>query len=423
MRVLWFTNIELPAVRRRLTEAVVDGGGWMESLRVALCARGGTRLAVAATGRIPFDAFEDEGVRYYHLDAPPDLSGIGGVLAHWRHRTEEGPVLRQAVATVDSFVPDLVHVHGSERPFGLLAGGTSPVLLSMQGLLAACSRVYLKDIPPIDIARDVTSGEFLKGRGLVHDAWRMRVAARREHRILQRCHFLSGRTDWDREVIRAVNPRARYYHVDEILRPEFYGRMWRPDTARPFVIHATGGTDPYKGLITLLEAVAVLRHSARPDVRLRVAGGLQSAEVWPIAMRTVERLKLGGTVEWLGSLNAAQIVSELTSASVYVHPSYADNSPNALAEAMILGMPCVASAVGGIPSLLRDGRDGVLCASGDVTGLAASLAVLAADPARAARLGRDARRLALARHDPDTVVEAMLATYCDVVARHQAGER
>ena len=260
MKVLWFTNIELPAVRRRHGLAAEEGGGWMESLRAALCAEGSVRLGLAAAGATPFEPFEDEGVPYYHLDAPPPLSGVAGIAAHWRHRTDDAPLLAQASAVIDDFQPDLIHVHGSERPFGLLASATAvPVLVSLQGILLVYSRAYLSGIPVTDVVRDVTTLEFAKGRGLVHACWDMRVAARRELRILRGCSYFAGRTDWDKGIVSVVSPRARYFHAEEILRPEFYLHEWRPPADGPFIVYTTGGPAPYKGLVNLLEAVALLR--------------------------------------------------------------------------------------------------------------------------------------------------------------------
>ena len=133
--------------------------------------------------------------------------------------------------------------------------------------------------------------------------------------------------------------------------------------------------------------------------------------MWPIARRAVDRWRLRGAVEWLGSLAPAEIVSELKATSVYVHPSIVENSPNSLAEAMILGVPCVASSAGGVPSLLKDGHEGLLCSPNDVYGLAGAIGTMATQPARAARLGANARSRARRRHEPRTIAQDTVAMY------------
>ena len=61
-------------------------------------------------------------------------------------------------------------------------------------------------------------------------------------------------------------------------------------------------------------------------------------------------------------MNAEEIVEELKKAHVMVLPSSIENSPNSLCEAQLVGIPTVASYVGGVPEMLRDGKDGFLYA-------------------------------------------------------------
>lgn len=419
MRVLWFTNIPLPAVYRRLSLPGSGGGGWMEGLRRELCAQGSQDLGVAAVSPQPFAPFDENGVRYFGLEGAAQRSGAGGVFDRWRHRSEDGAAVARALGVVREFAPDLIHVHGTEGPAGLLGEATDvPLVISLQGLLVVCSRAFFLGIPPADLLRDVASLEFAKGRGLVHSSWNMRAAARREMRIMKSCDDFTGRTDWDRDVLSVVNPRARYHHVEEVLRTEFYGHEWRPASDGPFVIYTTGGHAPYKGLVNLLEALSLLRAATQRAVRLRVGGAVQGGQMGPVVRRAARRFGVQDAVAWLGPLAPAAIVSELLGASVYAHASVADNSPSSLAEAMVVGVPCVASAAGGIPSLLRDGDDGLLCASNDVYSLAGRLAEIEADAGLAARLGAASRVRAQQRHDPQAIAMATLEVYAGVVARH-----
>jgi glycosyltransferase involved in cell wall biosynthesis len=390
----------------------------MESLRSALGSQESLQLGVAAMGTAPFEPFDEDSVRYFHLEAPFSRSGFGGVLDRWRHNSDDRPRVAEAFKLVDDFEPDLIHVHGSEGPFGLLAERTPvPVLISLQGVLHIYSKLYFAGVPRMDVLRDVMSMEFAKGRGLVHASWNMSVQARRELRILGSCDFFAGRTEWDRASVAAVNPDAQYYQAEEVLRPEFYGVEWQPSLDGPFVIYTTGGPAPYKGLVHLLEAVAQLRNSLNRDVKLRISGRILDTHMWPIAQRAVARLHLENAVSWLGPLPPAAIAAELMATSVYVHPSLIDNSPNSLAEAMTVGVPCVASAVGGIPSMVDDGGDGLLCRSNDVTALVEAMAAVQADTALATRLGANARVRALVRHNPASIARATTEMYQDVIAR------
>ena len=88
-----------------------------------------------------------------------------------------------------------------------------------------------------------------------------------------------------------------------------------------------------------------------------------------------------------------------------------------LLEAAALGVPVVASAVGGVPELVDDGRAGLLVPPGDAAALAAALGRLAQDPHLARRLGEAGRDGVRVRHDPADHVEALVGAYEEVRGR------
>jgi glycosyltransferase involved in cell wall biosynthesis len=411
----------MPVVSRRLSLPVFPGCGWQESLRTALAAEDSVTLGMAAVGPVAFEPFEEDGVSYFHVDAGSMPRGLAGVAAAWRRPGDDAALLARASSLVDEFRPDVVHVHGCEGPFGLLAESASvPVLISLQGSPFACSRAYFSGIPATDVAREVATVGFLKGEGFLHTYRSMRYAAEREIRILRACEDFAGRTEWDKGIVRVAHPGARYHHADEVLRSEFYvaGRT-ATEEHTPAVIYSTLGAAPYKGLVDLLEAFALLRASTPRPLELRVGGQLEGTSMWRVARRAIVRLRLQESVRLLGGLDPDGVISELQAASMYVHPSVVENSPNSLAEAMMLGVPCVAAAAGGVPSMLRHGREGLLCAPNDVLGLAAAMATLADDADLAASLGENARVRARERHDRARVARTMAGIYADVASRER----
>lgn len=101
-----------------------------------------------------------------------------------------------------------------------------------------------------------------------------------------------------------------------------------------------------------------------------------------------------------GSVDKDTIVDALCSASCYVHPSYIDNSPNSLCEAQYLGVPVLATNVGGISSLVDNAKTGILFPANDPYTLAATLKKISETPTWARLLGDSARTIAMRRHDP-----------------------
>jgi glycosyltransferase involved in cell wall biosynthesis len=114
-----------------------------------------------------------------------------------------------------------------------------------------------------------------------------------------------------------------------------------------------------KGVADLLEATRIIRNRL-PDraVRLRIVGdGPQSVELQLLA----SRLGLNDAVEFIGGLSFGPQLFELyAAADIFVLPSYTEGLPGVLLEAMALGVPVVATRVGGIPQLIVEGQNGLL---------------------------------------------------------------
>jgi glycosyltransferase involved in cell wall biosynthesis len=125
----------------------------------------------------------------------------------------------------------------------------------------------------------------------------------------------------------------------------------------------------------------------------------------------------------LGELDAEAVVAQLTQAHVFAFPSFADNSPNSLAEAMLVGVPIVASFAGGIPSMVKDGETALCFPMGDEVMLAECMRMIFSDADLAASLGRKAREVARQRHDPKRIAQRMLEIYRAALATEDACSR
>jgi len=96
-----------------------------------------------------------------------------------------------------------------------------------------------------------------------------------------------------------------------------------------------------------------------------------------------------GSISFLGHLgDPAQLLSALDVTCV---PSLSEASGLTAIESLALGVPVVASRVGGLPDVVVDGRTGLLVPPGDAGAVAAAISELLADPARAQALGRAGR--------------------------------
>ncbi len=94
-----------------------------------------------------------------------------------------------------------------------------------------------------------------------------------------------------------------------------------------------------------------------------------------------------------------RLTTVLRGSRAFVFPSPIDQAPNAVLEAMAMGLPVVALRVSAVPEMVDDGRTGILVDQGDDTGLVRSIEILLDDPAMAARMGAEGHQRALARYE------------------------
>ncbi|MGO8684681.1 MAG: hypothetical protein ACLQUT_08920 [Thermoleophilia bacterium] len=229
MRILWLTDWQPQAVRQKLELGDFPGPqAWVDSLAAVLQTRPGVSLAVASPSAQHFAPFERDGVQYFALPFTTPIGRIGRIVDGWRHRLPSPSAMVAAGDLIRRYRPDIVHVHGTEGGLGLITAlaAPTPCVISLQGILRAYERMYFAGRVPGEIASLVLSAEFLKGRGVVHRYLVLRRQAEREVRIMRGARWFIGRTQWDREMLRAVNSSAIYYHCDEIMRPEFYSANW-----------------------------------------------------------------------------------------------------------------------------------------------------------------------------------------------------
>lgn len=125
--------------------------------------------------------------------------------------------------------------------------------------------------------------------------------------------------------------------------------------------------------------------------------------------RAVADLGLAGRVALAG--HRADVEALFGLADIAVMASRHESSPNVILEAWAAGRPVVATRVGGVPELVRDGADGLLVPPGDPPALAAALRALLADPALARRLGEAGRARVYADYTAAAMARRVGALY------------
>ena len=406
-------------MNRHLGRQTRGTGFWIHSLVEPLRASGQVELGIAtATAGDPACRFAEDGIDYFNIPQHKILEVFGVV-----RRARLAGYLRQMGKLIESWKPDLIHVHGTERFFGLArARGVTrvPTVVSIQGLIQQIQHWVRGDTSWWEATVNTTLWDLSRNATLPMDALRYRRQARIEREILMGIDAVIGRTDWDRANVREIKPGLPYYHVDEMIRPEFWSAgPWSPPGAARGTIFYASSAGLLKGLPVMLRALATLRRWGH-DARLKVAGLSREKDRRGTAkyiFKLISSLELDPFVDLLGWLPADQLAARMLESSCYVSASFIENSSNAICEAQILGMPCIASHTGGTPSLVSDEQTGLLFSRGDHIMLARQVERVLLDDALSNRLGPASRDAARRRHDPQTIVAALLSAYRATVTK------
>ena len=224
---------------------------------------------------------------------------------------------------------------------------------------------------------------------------------------MRHCQFFMGRTEWDRAYVSLYAPQAHYFHCEEALRLEFFAPTTRSTPKTPLFISTLSGP-LYKGHDVILKTAKVLCETGHGDFEWRVfgVGDVRFAE------RKTGIRASDVHVRPMGNIPAERLRDELLSCTAYVHPSYIDNSPNSVCEAQVLGVPVVATNVGGVSSIVDDGKTGFLVPANDPVSLARKMVDL---PSGVIRLPDDWERGLRLRNDPVRVAKRVSEVYREIL--------
>ncbi|MDZ7338623.1 MAG: glycosyltransferase [candidate division KSB1 bacterium] len=188
-----------------------------------------------------------------------------------------------------------------------------------------------------------------------------------------------------------------------------------PRTIGVFRILTVARLQPRKGIADLVEACRALADEV--DYECVVVGdGPQRTELEDKAAR----YGLGERFRFLGARAHEEVLAQLQETSVFVLPSYSEGVPVSVMEAMAMGVPVIATAVNGVPELVKRGA-GILVAPGNIDALAAALRRVAnMSDAERRRMGRKARQVVEREFDIRTQSAALARMFLSSSSEVQA---
>lgn len=395
-------------------------GGWIYSAADYLCQTKDVELFIAIGDRQvkKVTYLEGENIKYYVFP----IRSNSTLKAHRDNR-----IISSLKTIKETIMPDVVHIHGTEHALGLAyitAVGKANVVVSIQGLISVIAKYYQTGISTRDRLFSLSIRDLLSNSSISSEQLFFRKRGANEIALLKKVDHIIGRTYFDKSHSWEINPNCSYHYCNETLREEFYNGIWSYAKCEKHSIFLSQVSYPIKGFHLFLKALPLVIREY-PDTKVYIAGPditrkndffirrMLIPGYWRLLKRIIKKNHLEKYLIFTGLLDAEGMREYLLKANVFVSPSTIENSPNSLGEAQLLGVPCLASYVGGVPDFIPNSECGFMYRCEDVTQL--SYGICSMFESSKHFCNNSMRELAAKRHDRVVNGERLLEIYRSII--------
>jgi len=401
----------------------------------AKSARSSGRLRVALVGEYPIseDAIQEGGVQSAtfalahalarrtdiecHVvaamsKATTDYRQVGDLHIHYVRRLKlprlvtlhfhEVPALTSVIRSID---PDIVHGEGQDMHSLAALRAGFPTVITPHGVFFIESRLLKRH------------------RWDIFGSLKMAIINAMERKVFRNASDMIIISKYLTNVYGEMLT-ARTHFIENPIDPLFFKIQRAPEPGRLLFV---GTVVPRKRVHDLVAALAIVLGSSDPgnaaksswreSLQLRIAGPLTDPESLELIRKAVEAAGLQQRVNFLGPVAQAQLLDEYARAQLLLLASREETAPQVIAQAMACGLPTVASAVGGVPFLVKQGDTGLLYPFSDTKACAEAILVLLKDDALRQAMEIRTARLGQERFHPDSVAQQSASVYREVLVR------
>ncbi len=432
MKIIWLTNSILGDVSKALNMGSVSFGGWVSGLYEAFIKIENIELVLVCPKTYEKEMGSGEIIctkeRTGNIEKTVKYYTVFDKMIFDKKDKDKEYLYDAYRKIVDEEKPDVIHIWGTEYEHSYIMmqvlkeiGIEKKAVVSIQGLVgyyakhykAGLSEKLCKEIDQhlkrYKISINKKQQEFYE-RGLYEKA------------VIENSSFVSGRTNWDKGCTNLYNRSAKYFFINEMLRPEFYEHEINSVVKdnEKLVLFTSQASYPIKGFHIILEALKIIK-DRYSNVKLKVAGvdiinkDKKDSTAYSLYLkRLINEYNLESNIEYTGILNAEEMKEAYLSSNAYISASAIENSPNSVCEAQMLGVPVVASDVGGVSSLIENEKTGLLYPFDEAYMLAYNVLRILVDEELRNRLSDNSKKIAAERHDRDKIVADWLLAYRDI---------
>ncbi|MBK8683456.1 MAG: glycosyltransferase [Bacteroidetes bacterium] len=402
IKVLWFINT--PSLAASELGIKVFSGGWLSALDTALQDRVELHVAFHFPKRI--NVIKKGRTMYYPLTLKNDRIRL-------LFNNYFGLNIKQNISSLEKkysdlikdINPDIIHIHGTENTFGFVFNVTKiPVVLTIQGFVSAV------------VAKSLLYNNWKYSKDLAVKIRRYKYLSMLEMNTIRNAKYIISKSNWSDLVINSLNMDATLFHQNNILKKEFYLNIWQPKKAHlgEWVITTVLGESVIKGLDIIFKTLMLLKDLSI-KIRWQIIGIDSESKLLKYFSYKSKYKEIHRCIELKGKLGVNELINCLMNTDIYVMTSRIENSPNNLSEALLMGIPCISTNVGGVSSYIEEDVTGIMVPDGDQFAIAGAIVKYINNYEWAIKLGATARKKSLERHRVDYLADIQLEIYNDIL--------
>ena len=362
MKVFWITNIPIGRIAVELFNKPM-GGLWMDAMLVQLKKTGKADFAIATTTPTKETIQKEyDGINYYLLP--------GGYAVYYKR--PESEAMDEWKSIFEKEKPDVLQIWGTEYSHAVPALKVAkemgiPSVVYIQGVMSAIEKYADGLVKNSTRLRYITLRDIYRNQLWLNQNGWFNKRAKVEKQILALSGNIVAENNWAEWMCKAVNPSLGVFKIPLNINEVFFEKKWDVNTMEPHTIICNASGTAYKGLHVLLDALVLIKKEF-PDVKLYVPGGSvivkgfrqrqRKPGYWSFITDKIKNLHLEENVIFTGYQTPLQLAERLSKANVFVLCSSVENHSSSLKEAMAIGVPSVASQVGGVMEYMENGVNG-----------------------------------------------------------------
>lgn len=421
MKILWVSNIPFGPLCELAGQSKSNSGSWLDAAFDALSNDAEIELTIVTVSRIREIRMKKEGRHSFYVlpgGHPSEyIPELNSNRKNWEYLKKECQA-------------DLIQIWGTEYRHGYLALQVMediPAVIYMQGVMSQIANHYLSGISEKELRKFITVRDVLKWDWIKKQKARFEKGAFFEAKMIQIAGNVIVENDWCAAHCAAITPNIKVFKSKLSIKNEFYNHEWDEKNMVPFTMMSNAGGYPIKGLHILLKALSLIVKKY-PGSKLLIPG-----EKSPFSKTFIERCKINGytkyvifliekldlknNIVFLGNLSATQMATQMANSNVFVMPSSIENHSSTLIEAMIVGVPCVSSYVGGVSEYMSHNVNGLIYRFEEPEILAAQIDKFFGDKSFAAKIGSNAKSNMRAARNSDNLQDELIEIYKQILNR------